>query len=51
MKRFTASSEVATTVIHSSVKNIVEELLNVSTWLYTVYGVVSYTVHGRIFMG
>ena len=51
MKRFATSSEVATAVIHSPVKNIVEELLNVSTWLYTVYDVVSYTVHGRIFMG
>ena len=51
MKRFTTSSEVATAVIHSPVKNIVEELLNVSTWLYTVYDVVSYTVHGKIFMG
>ena len=31
LKRFTANSEVATTVIHSPVKNVVEELLNVSS--------------------
>ena len=37
VKRFTADSDVATIVIHSPVKNIVEELLNVSIYTSYVY--------------